>query len=70
MIQFNDWQCAPVPTYLKAVYRDQFPNTRCMYTIHNHEYQGRAGSDFFYDVLDSPWEYKNTLDLNGSVNVM
>ena len=70
VIQCNDWQCAPVPTYLKAVYRDQFPNTKCMYTIHNIEYQGWAGSDFFYDVLDLPWEYKNTLDMNGSVNVM
>ena len=70
VIQCNDWQCAPVPTYLKAVYRDQFPNTNCMYTIHNIEYQGWAGSDFFYDVLDLPWEYKNTLDMNGSVNVM
>ena len=70
VIQCNDWQCAPVPTYLKALYRDQFPNTKCMYTIHNIEYQGWAGSDFFYDVLDLPWEYKNTLDMNGSVNVM
>ena len=70
VIQCNDWQCAPVPTYLKAIYRDQFPNTRCMYTIHNIEYQGWAGADFFYDVLDLPWEYKNTLDMNGSVNVM
>ena len=70
VIQCNDWQCAPVPTYLKAIYRDQFPNTKCMYTIHNIEYQGWAGADFFYDVLDLPWEYKNTLDMNGSVNVM
>ena len=70
VIQCNDWQCAPVPTYLKAVYRDRFPNTKCMYTIHNIEYQGWAGADFFYDVLDLPWEYKNCLDMNGSVNVM
>ena len=70
VIQCNDWQCAPVPTYLKAIYRDQFPNTKCMYTIHNIEYQGWAGSDFFYDVLDLPWEYRNILDMNGSVNVM
>ena len=70
VIQCNDWQCAPVPTYLKAIYRDQFPNTKCMYTIHNIEYQGWAGADFFYDVLDLPWEYRNILDMNGSVNVM
>ena len=41
VIQCNDWQCAPVPIYLKAVYRHLFPNTKCMYTIHNIEY--RAG---------------------------
>ena len=70
VIQCNDWQTALVPTYLKAMYRGSFPNTKCMYTIHNIEYQGWAGSDFFYDVLDLPWEYKNTLDMNGSVNVM
>ena len=70
VIQCNDWQCAPVPTYLKALYRDRFPNTKCMYTIHNIEYQGWAGADFFYDVLDLPWEYKNILDMNNSVNVM
>ena len=70
VIQCNDWQCAPVPTFLKAIYRNQFPNTKCMYTIHNIEYQGWAGSDFFYDVLDLPWEYKTCLDMNNSVNVM
>ena len=70
VIQCNDWQCAPVPTYLKALYRNQFPNTKCMYTIHNIEYQGWAGADFFCDVLDLPWEYRNSLDMNGSVNVM
>ena len=70
VIQCNDWQCAPVPTYLKALYRDYFPNTKCMYTIHNIEYQGWAGADFFCDVLDLPWEYRNCLDMNGSVNVM
>ena len=70
VIQCNDWQCAPVPIYLKAVYRHLFPNTKCMYTIHNIEYQGWAGADFFCDVLDLPWEYRNCLDMNGAVNVM
>ncbi len=40
VIQCNDWQTALIPTYLKAVYFNQFPKTRCMYTIHNIEYQG------------------------------
>ena len=30
VIQCNDWQCALIPTYLKAVYHSQFPKTRCM----------------------------------------
>ena len=70
VIQCNDWQTAPIPTYLKAVYHDTFPNTRCMYTIHNIEYQGWANASFFDDVLGLPWEYRSTLDMNNSVNVM
>ena len=70
VIQCNDWQCAPIPTYLKAMYHETFPNTRCMYTIHNIEYQGWANASFFDDVLGLPWEYRSTLDMNNSVNVM
>ena len=70
VIQCNDWQCALIPTYLKAVYHAQFPKTRCMYTIHNIEYQGWANASFFDDMLGLPWEYRGTLDMNNSVNVM
>ncbi len=70
VIQCNDWQTALVPTYLNAMYRSAFPHTRCMYTIHNIEYQGWAGSGFFYDVLGLPWEYQSRLDMNGAVNMM
>ena len=70
VIQCNDWQTAPIPTYLKAIYHGTFPNTRCMYTIHNIEYQGWANANFFDDVLGLPWEYRSTLDMNNSVNVM
>ena len=70
VIQCNDWQCALIPVYLKAVYHAQFPKTRCMYTIHNIEYQGWANASFFDDMLGLPWEYRPTLDMNNSVNVM
>ena len=70
VIQCNDWQTAPIPTYLKAVYHDTFPNTRCMYTIHNIEYQGWANASFFDDVLGLPWHYRGVMDMNNSVNVM
>ena len=70
VLQCNDWQTALVPTYLNACYRHAFPNTRCMYTIHNIEYQGWAGANFFDDCLSLPWVYRPVLDMGGSVNVM
>ena len=70
VIQCNDWQTALIPTYLKSIYRDTFPGTRVMYTIHNIEYQGWAGGTFFDDVLGLPWEYRSVLDMGGSVNMM
>ena len=70
VIQCNDWQTSLVPVFLKARYYPLFPNTKCMYTIHNIEYQGWAHGDFFDDVLALPWEYRSCLDMNGSVNTM
>ncbi len=70
VIQCNDWQTAMVPTYLRALYRDRFPYTKCMYTIHNIEYQGWASGNFFDDVLGLPWEYRGRMDMGGSVNMM
>ena len=70
VIQCNDWQTAPVPVYLAAQYHPLFPGTKCMFTIHNVEYQGWADAAFFDDVLALPCEYKACLDLGGAVNVM
>ncbi len=70
VIQCNDWQTALVPTFLASQYHPLFPGTKCMFTIHNVEYQGWAKPEFFDDVLTLPWEYRACLDLNGSVNVM
>ena len=70
VIQCNDWQTAMVPTFLRALYRHQFPYTKCMYTIHNIEYQGWAHAGFFDDVLALPWEYRVRMDMNHSVNMM
>ena len=70
VIQCNDWQTALVPTMLQAQYRPLFPRTKCMFTIHNVEYQGWADSDFFDDVLALPWEYRPRLEMSNSVNMM
>ena len=70
VIQCNDWQTAPVPVFLNALYRPLMPNTKCMFTIHNVEYQGWAHADFFDDVLGLPWHWRSVLEMNSSVNVM
>ena len=70
VIQCNDWQTALIPTYLRAIYRETFPSTKIMFTIHNIEYQGWANAGFFDDVLGLPWEYRGCLDMNNSVNMM
>ena len=70
VIQCNDWQTAPVPVFLNAQYRPLMPKTRCMFTIHNVEYQGWAHADFFDDVLALPWNWRSVLEMNNSVNVM
>ena len=71
VIQCNDWQTAMIPVYLKATYHTTpLKHTRCMYTIHNIEYQGWANASFFDHVLGLPWEYRGCMDMNGSVNMM
>ncbi len=70
VIQCNDWQTALVPTFLKSIYHARFPETKCMFTIHNIEYQGWAASNFFDDVLALPWNLRGCLDMSGAVNVM
>ena len=70
VIQCNDWQTALVPTFIAAQYHPFFPGTKCMFTIHNVEYQGWANPDFFDDVLALPWEYRACLDQGGAVNMM
>lgn len=70
VIQCNDWQTALVPVFLNAQYRPLMPNTKCMFTIHNVEYQGWAHSNFFDDVLALPWQWRGVLEMNNSVNVM
>ena len=59
-----------VPVYLNANYRDTFPNTKAVFTIHNIEYQGWANPDFFDNVLGLPDSYRGTMDMSGGVNMM
>ena len=72
ILHCNDWETALAILYLKndAVLRPELSHIKTVYTIHNIEYQGWANAGFFDDVLGLPWEYRSTLDMSNSVNVM
>jgi len=40
LIHSHDWHTALIPVYLKTIYRDEFPRTASILTIHNIGYQG------------------------------
>ncbi len=40
VIHCNDWQTGLIPIYLKTLYKDVFPKTATLMTIHNLGYQG------------------------------
>ena len=70
IIQCNDWQTACIPVFLHAEFAQQFPHTKCVFTIHNFEYQGWADRDFFSNVLALPEQYRDDLTMGDSINLM
>lgn len=72
IIHANDWQCALVPVFLKAFYQglEAYRPIRTLFTIHNMEYQGKAGNDFVSDCLGLPDDWKGTMEFDGCTNVM
>jgi len=45
IIHCNDWQTALIPVYIKTIYKNDFPNTKTLLTIHNLGYQGLFRSE-------------------------
>ena len=70
IIQCNDWQTACIPVFLHAEFAQQFLHTKCVFTIHNIEYQGWADRDFFSNVLALPEQYRDELTMGDSINLM
>ena len=70
IIQCNDWQTACIPVFLHAEFAQQFPHAKCVFTIHNIEYQGWANRDFFSNVLALPEQYRDDLTMGDSINLM
>ncbi len=72
VLHCNDWHTALCPIYLDAFYANQdgYRGMKCLFTIHNIEFQGKYGREILGDVLGIP-EYKDSmLDYSGTVNFM
>ncbi len=65
----HDWHTALLPVYLKERYRDSFPDSLAVLTIHNLGYQGLAPSDRFshLGLPDSCWTPEG-IEFYGQVN--
>ncbi len=70
IIHCHDWQSALVPVYLDAEFRPQFPTARTVFTIHNVEYQGKVGADFFNEVLGLEDYWRGICTYDGCINFM
>ncbi len=70
VVHCHDWQAALVPLLLKTEYRESFPNTRSVFTIHNIEYQGKANLSFNYDVIGLPRACDEVLRFDDCTNLM
>ena len=70
VIHCHDWQSALVPVYLDAEFRSDFPRAKTVFTIHNVEYQGKAGPEFFNEVLGLEDYWRGVCSFDGCVNFM
>ena len=70
IIHCHDWQSALVPVYLDAEFRTCFPQAKTVFTIHNVEYQGKVGPEFFNEVLGLDDYWRGVCTYDGCVNFM
>lgn len=74
IVHCNDWQTALLPIYLKdaGMRWEAVRGIKCVFTIHNIEYQGQFGDSTVVDLfgLDYGWYAGGTLEMNGCVNLL
>ena len=69
IIHCNDWQTAAIPYLLRHQYRPLFPNTKCVFTIHNIKYQGIYGFSDINQYLHLGF-LPSDLEYYGKINLM
>jgi starch synthase len=55
IIHCHDWQTGLIPAFLKKLYKEEFPQTRSVFSIHNLAFQGNFPSDSF-SMTGFKWE--------------
>ena len=72
VLNANDWQTALTVIYLKTEYASnpRLCSVRCVYTIHNIEYQGKFASYILGDVFSLNNRFYNVVEYDGCINLM
>lgn len=72
IIHCNDWQTALIPVYLRLFYQNEqkLSGKKCVFTIHNIQYQGKYGKEILGDVFGLPPEATNLLRYGDCLNLM
>ncbi|MBI5050426.1 MAG: glycogen synthase, partial [Nitrospirae bacterium] len=71
VIHCNDWQTGLIPVYIKTIYRNEFPKTATLITVHNLGYQGLFPPSEM-PVTGLGWELFNMeeLEFYGNINFL
>jgi len=71
VIHCNDWQTGLIPIYIKTIYKNEFPKTATLMTIHNLGYQGLFWS-LDMQLTGLGWELFNIegLEFYGKINFL
>ncbi len=71
VLHCHDWHTALIPLYLKESYRNDFPKTATLFTIHNLGYQG-VFWHYDWHLLNLPWDYfyADGLEFFGKINFL
>lgn len=70
ILHCHDWQTGLIPIFLEAEFRDRLPEAKTVFTIHNIEYQGKAGPEFFNEVLGLDDLWRGVCTYDGCINFM
>lgn len=72
IIHANDWQTGLIPVYIKTNYsRDpKYSRIKCIFNIHNIQYQGRFSADYIKDIIGISGEHAKILEYDKDLNIM